>query len=75
MNPAPEKLTRTLLTLKSLANARNKKRHERQATGISARQQKRRRVATLKVRQEFGQKPFTSILDSDRQGTQEYVLQ
>jgi len=51
MNPAPEKLTRTLLTFKSPANAQNNKHRERQTTGITARQQRRRRVAALKARQ------------------------
>ena len=68
----PNQLLRTVYAKSPSPSA---KRHERQQTGISARQQKRRRVAALKARREFVQKPFTSILDNDRQGTQEYVLQ
>ena len=51
MDPAPEKLTHTLFTFKGPANAQNNKRRERRQTGISARQQKRRRVAALQARQ------------------------
>ena len=75
MKPVAGKPNQLLRTVYVKSPSPSAKRHERQATGISARQQKRRRVATLKARQEFGQKPFTSILDSDRQGTQEYILQ
>lgn len=50
MNPASEKLTRTLFTFKGPANAQNNKRRERQTTGITARQQRKNRVAALKAR-------------------------
>jgi len=51
MNPASEKLTRTLFTFKGPANAQNNKRRERQTTGITARQQRKNRVAALKARE------------------------
>jgi hypothetical protein len=41
------------------------KRHERQQTDISARQQRVRRVKALKARQEFVQKPFTTVLTNE----------
>ena len=75
MKPGAGKPGQLLRTVYVKSPSPSVKCRERQQTGILARQQRRRRVAALKARQEFVQKPFTSILDSDRQGTQEYVLQ
>jgi hypothetical protein len=68
----PNQLLRTTYEKSRMPSA---KRHQRQSTGISARQQKRARVAALKARQSAAlNSPFTCTLDCDRQGAQEYAL-
>ena len=51
MKPVAGKPNQLLRTVYIKSPSPSAKRHERQATGISARQQKRARVAALKARQ------------------------